>query len=275
MGDYSQIKMDQETFKLKWDSYSGSIHEVVSNLLKTGDFSDVTLVCDDQFRFKAHKFILKTCGPIFMNMLEEMDSSKTVIYLRGINPVVLKLILEFIYFGEASMDQGLIQEFLKVGKDLQVKQIEVEDYNTFENSKSPEHNQGFTSEGNNVSESDMEENINDGYESFLEDTEINNIDHTDNENEIEQEYTPEMKVTSLDGFKGIETDNMEKESLKTSLNNEVSSPFQCQQCGEVYFKKSLLFKHARHKHQDMKYFCTECDYQTTKVWSMKMHKEGV
>merc|ERR1712133_164021 len=218
MGDYNQIKMDHETFKLKWDSYSGSINEVVSNLLKTGDFSDVTLVCDDHFKFKAHKFVLKTCSPIFMNMLEEMDISKTVIYLRGINPMVLKLILEFIYFGEASMDQGLIQEFLKVGKDLQVKQIEVEDYNTFENSKSPQHNQGFTSKGYNDSESDMEENINEGYESFLEDTEINNIDHTDNENEIEQEYTPEMKVTSLDGFKGIakdpvETENVEKESL--------------------------------------------------------------
>merc|ERR1712126_224329 len=282
MGDYSQIKMDQETFKLKWDSYSGSIHEVVSNLLKTGDFSDVTLVCDDQFRFKAHKFVLKTCSPIFMNMLEEMDSSKTVIYLRGINPVVLKLILEFIYFGEASMGQGLMEEFLKVGKDLQVKQIEGEDYNTFKSSKSPQHNQEFTSEGNDVSESDVEENINYGYESFLEikDTEINNIGHTDNENGSEQEHTPEMKVTSLDGFKGnvndaMESENIEKESHKTSLNNEVSSPFQCQQCGEVYFKKSLLFKHARHKHQDMKYFCTECDYQTTKVWSMKMHKEGV
>merc|ERR1712133_94515 len=225
MGDYNQIKMDHETFKLKWDSYSGSTHEVVSNLLKTGDFSDVTLVCDDQFRFKAHNFILKTCSPIFMNMLEETDSSKTVIYLRGINPLVLKLILEFIYFGEAFMDQGLMEEFLKVGKDLQVKQIEVEDYNTFKNSKSPQHNQGFTSEGNNVSEIDMEENINYGYESFLEDTEINNIGHTDNENGREQEHTPEMKVTSLGGFKEnasdvMESENIEKESHKTSLNIE-------------------------------------------------------
>ena len=79
--------MANENFTLTWHSYTDHFQEVLSNLLDTGESSDVTLICDDQVKFKAHKFILKSCSPVFENILNETDDNlKSVVYLRGVNP---------------------------------------------------------------------------------------------------------------------------------------------------------------------------------------------
>ena len=115
--------MANEKFTLTWHSYADHFQGVLSNLFDTGDSSDVTLVCDDQVKFKAHKFILKSCSPVFESILNETNDSKTVVYLRGINQLELKPILNFIYTGQASFYQERMKNFLEVGKDLQIKDI--------------------------------------------------------------------------------------------------------------------------------------------------------
>ena len=74
-------------------------------------------------KFKAHKFILKSCSPVFENILNETRDSKSVVYLRGVNQLELKPILNFIYSGQASFNQERMKDFLKIGKDLQINQI--------------------------------------------------------------------------------------------------------------------------------------------------------
>ena len=284
--------MAEETFKLTRDSGSKFVQEVLCNLLTTGDFSDVTLVCDDQFKFKVHKFILKACSPIFMNMVDEMDNAKTVIYIRGINPLVLKPILEFIYNGKTSFNQDLLEEFVKVAKDLQVKEIIQGEVGNKDNISKGNNAVIPPEEKNNSYEVTVEENIDYDYESFLEikDIEIDNDDHFNNTNEnipdsaeltkpevpsdVCHSFTENTSAVTQNVEKENEIANFEKEKQET-LDKLVYSPFQCQQCDEVYLKKSQMFKHVKRKHQNMKYFCNECDYQTTRHWSMKMHKEGV
>ena len=115
--------MTRKKFNLTWNSYTQHFHNVLAKLFSSSELSDVTLVCDDQVKFKAHRFILKECSPVFKSILEELDQSKPVIYLRGINHLELKPILEFMYCGKASFYQERMKEFIKVGKDLQVKEI--------------------------------------------------------------------------------------------------------------------------------------------------------
>jgi len=115
--------MTNEKFTLTWHSYASHFQEVLSNLFDSGESSDVTLVCDDQVKFKAHKFVLKACSPVFESILQETNELKSVVYLRGVNELELKPILEFIYCGQASFYQERMKEFLKVGKDLQIKEI--------------------------------------------------------------------------------------------------------------------------------------------------------
>ena len=109
------VSMSNEKFTLTWHSYASHFQGVLSNLFDTGESSDVTLVCDDQVKFKAHKFVLKACSPVFESILDETNGSKSVVYLRGVNKLELKPILEFIYFGQASLYQERMKDFLKMG----------------------------------------------------------------------------------------------------------------------------------------------------------------
>merc|ERR1712025_423824 len=117
------LNMANEKFTLIWHSYTSHFQGVVSNLFDTGESSDVTLICDDQVKFKAHKFILKSFSPVFESILNEINDSKSVVYLRGVNQLELKPILSFIYSGQASFDQERMKDFLKIGKNLQIKEI--------------------------------------------------------------------------------------------------------------------------------------------------------
>ena len=59
-------------------------------MLDTGELSDVTLVFDDQVKFKLHKFALKACSPVFESIFQESFELKSVVYLRGLNQLELK-----------------------------------------------------------------------------------------------------------------------------------------------------------------------------------------
>ena len=96
----------------------------MGNLLTTGESSDVTLVSDDQVKYKAHKFILKQCSKVFESILEETCDTKSIVFLRGVNHLDLRCILEFIYCGQTTIDQDRMQDFLKAGKDLMVNEME-------------------------------------------------------------------------------------------------------------------------------------------------------
>ena len=115
--------MANEQFTLTWPSHSSHFQDVLANLLNTEESSDVTLVCDDQVKFKSHKFVLKACSPVFESILRESSEVQSVVYLRGVNQSELKPILDFIYYGQASFHQERMKEFLEVGKDLQIMEI--------------------------------------------------------------------------------------------------------------------------------------------------------
>ena len=71
-------------------------------------------------KFKSHKFVLKACSPVFESIFQENFELQSAVYLRGINQLELKPILDFIYSGQASFHQERMKEFLEVGKDLQI-----------------------------------------------------------------------------------------------------------------------------------------------------------
>ena len=153
--------MAGEKFTLTWHSYISHFQEALSNLLETGETSDVTLVCDDQVKFKAHKFILKACSPVFESILQETNELKSVVYLRGVNELELKPILQFIYSGQASFYQERMKEFLRIGKDLQIKEIkEVPDED--ENKDVEENIEDDTYE-DTIQEETLNDNINNIY----------------------------------------------------------------------------------------------------------------
>ena len=90
--------------------------------MDTQNFTDVTLISDDQQQYRVHKFILSACSTVFEKILTNSPSNSSI-YLRGIHHEELESILQFIYLGEATFFHERMNEFLNVAKDLDIKEI--------------------------------------------------------------------------------------------------------------------------------------------------------
>ena len=114
--------MHQEKYTLTWNAYSDHLRDMMKEMLND-DFTDVTLVCEDRKYIKAHKNILSACSPVFKDIVKLEQSSKQIIYLRGINFSELESIMQFIYLGEATFYEERMNEFLAVAKSLEIKEL--------------------------------------------------------------------------------------------------------------------------------------------------------
>merc|ERR1712035_175689 len=113
-----------EQFNLNWHTYSDHLKELMETLMNTNKSADVTLVCNDKTKFKAHKFVLSACSPGFQSIIDDLpNKDDSFIYLRGIEPQEMKSILQFMYLGQATFYQDRMNEFLDVANSLEIKEI--------------------------------------------------------------------------------------------------------------------------------------------------------
>ena len=106
---------------LQWNDFKENITSAFGILREDGDFSDVTLVCEDGKQFEAHRVTLATSSPFFQNILRRNKHSHPLIYMRGMKSDDLLAILDFIYCGEANVYQESLNSFLAIAEELQLK----------------------------------------------------------------------------------------------------------------------------------------------------------
>ena len=223
-------------FTLNWHSYNSHIKGVLGSLFHSGESSDVTLVSDDQVKFKAHKFVLKACSSVFESILDDTNDLKSIIYLKGVNKMELKPILEFVYTGQASFQQERMKEFLNVGKDLQIKTLK------------------------DISDEDKKPVIKE------------NLKKIDYEDLVLEEATSSHINDTVNEEKFISSTNIsETRKLDSSLSNSI----QCSQCDAVFTERYSMLSHLRYKHEGVKYPCSQCNYKATTTSSLKRHVESV
>ena len=112
-----------EKYTLNWHTFTDHLQLMFKDLYEEEKHSDVTLVCDDQTQFKAHKIVLRACSPVFKKIIDNNPSQHPLIYLRGIQSYEMESILQFMYLGEGKFYYERKGEFIKVAKDLEVKEI--------------------------------------------------------------------------------------------------------------------------------------------------------
>ena len=112
-----------EKYTLNWQTFTDHLQLMFKDLYEEEKHSDVTLVCDDQTQFKAHKMVLSACSPVFKKIIDNNPSQHPLIYLRGIHSYEMESILQFMYLGEGIFFYDRMGEFMKVAKDLEVKEI--------------------------------------------------------------------------------------------------------------------------------------------------------
>ena len=130
----SQMTNIDEQFCLKWNDFHNNVITSYSELQETNDFSDVTLVGEDNHQIQAHRVILSSSSPFFKSILKINNHFHPIIYMRGLKGKDLVGIVNLIYQGEANIFQDDLQSFLTLAEELQLKGI-TEYINTEERQK--------------------------------------------------------------------------------------------------------------------------------------------
>ena len=113
--------MSSEKFCLKWNDFQQNIVTSYTDLRKETNFSDVTLVCEENVEIEAHKIILSASSPFFNTVLKKNKHSHPMIYMRGLKAKDLVAIVDFMYQGEANIFQEDLDAFLALADELQIK----------------------------------------------------------------------------------------------------------------------------------------------------------
>ena len=69
--------MSSQKYNIKWHTYSDHLEDMLQGMMKSGLFTDVTLVCDDNKIFKAHKIVLSACSAVFERILNGIPQSSS------------------------------------------------------------------------------------------------------------------------------------------------------------------------------------------------------
>ena len=115
---------NSEKFCLKWNDFQQNITKSFGKLREDPDFSDVTLVCEDGQQLSVHKIILAASSPLFHNMFVQNKHGHPLVYMRGMKSEDLVSIIDFIYYGEASVNQEDLDKFLVLAEELKLKGLQ-------------------------------------------------------------------------------------------------------------------------------------------------------
>ena len=266
-------------------------------------FTDVTLVCEDNKKYRAHQAVLSTCSPFFKKIFTNLTyGNDTTIYLQGLQSSDIEVILHLIYLGEATIDKEKIYEFLKITKYLKISELngvspifESKPEKNRKNQKVVSRETDVVTRQASKDEGEEEENI----EAILGEAEINHgpIDtlllpnmgllemhaNKNGEKKIrnvkEGQVDPQTPDTSADSHI-IDTKiiNVDVKSMTSDGLN-----YFCQQCDFVGRKPKHVEHHMRSAHEGLEYafqyYCGKCEYKTKSQGNLsnhvKSHHEGL
>ena len=249
---------------LSWNDFESSASNTIRRLWLDQDFSDVTLVTEDERQFTAHKVVLITGSQLFRNLFTAAAHPSPLLFLPGVRSEQLKLLLEFLYIGECQLPECQLpehdlKEFLAVAAKLKISGL-VEDIDNIEEqqrSGSHEDKTGSRHEGNPKDVPLVEE------PEFI----------VDNENRI----ADERKVSSSpqeNATKGQVSESEEPKhdteisAAKTNKNTEF-----CKLCKETFANKICLIDHMKALHAETRHFCNLCERSYAQESNLVMHIE--
>ena len=120
-----------DTFCLKWADFKETVSTTFRSLREDTEFTDVTLACEDGIQVEAHKVILAASSPFFQKLLRRNKHPHPLIYMRGMKSEDLVAMMNFLYYGEANINQVNLDSFLAIAEDLKLNGL-TRDSNNFQ-----------------------------------------------------------------------------------------------------------------------------------------------
>ena len=239
-----------EKYNLKWHSYTDHLQKMLQEIME--EFTDVTLICDDKKKIRAHRNILAGCSPVFKSIFQSENVQNPIVFLKGINHADMESILQFIYLGEASFYQERMDEFLQAAKSLEIAEL---------STVSPESPNSNTDDHDGpAGEADDENEFEGKLEEFLETVKVRTISKSTGE--------------SSGSFQCQECEK--KFTVNGSLKRHVEAihggiKYKCQQCPKEYNQVDNLKRHVEAIHGGIKYRCQQCPKEYTQIDNLKTH----
>ena len=292
-----------ESFNLDWNEYSDHLKDLMIKMIKTTEYSDVTLMCDD-FQFKAHKSILSACSPELNKIISQTSEKNPVIYLRGVHSKELEALIEFMYLGRTRINAKDLPELLNVAQDLKIRGIG--DKKASKISNEPRDNGDWLSnddvmvveKNENISPKENQTGNPDKIESGAFDENIE-LDFDSelfgsneaNESKDDNDGNKKVKAENIDTAAKGETfdDTFEQcfplEEAKTNISEskpnkrgrprntdkEEKKGHECPECEKTFSQAGSLKIHMNSIHQKIRYNCNFCEKSSTTKDNLKKH----
>ena len=280
--------MNSEKFKVNWKSFSDHVSDMMVEMMRSSDLTDVTLVTDDKKQFRAHKFVLNSCSPVFRSIIASSHGKDANIYLRGIQHEEISSLLEFMYTGKASVTHERINEFLNVAKNLEIKELSA-GVQTFNNSNLPKFEEE-RNVGNDIMDTfmlpvaEVKENrkVLEYFSNGEKPTKGGPIYIEDKRQEpkMKQKMSPEIEYKSHNSIPEEQSLKC-KECSKEFSNKEIltkhfaaihkGEKYQCNLCERTFSTKSNIESHIKTVHERSKFPCPQCQKQFSNKKYLKTH----
>ena len=251
-----------EKFCLKWNDFQNNVSQSFGILRTEKEFFNVTLISEDESQFEAHKLVLAACSPFFKRILKNTHSLHPILYLSGVHSTILKSILDFIYNGEASMEQEHLEQFLTASQKLRLKGLLLssdEDVSANEVIVSdPESIQAF-------------QNINFGA------TTHQNIVEIPKKNSMFRPSNDQAFAMKPAAVKSYKIDQPTESELDEKISNmisrqEFSKKYQCHVCCKTLSDRTSAIFHSETHFPDLVYNCDLCNKTAKSRNGLRQHK---
>ena len=265
---------------LSRDDFSSSVCNSVRNLINDKDFTDVTLVSENDQQIKAHKVILSSNSKFFKTVLTMNNHQHPLIYLKGVQHKQLKQMMEFIYIGEVQICEPEVDSFVELGKDLGVEGLVEEELEEYLGDVDPEQLIPKVELDSSIDEKD------DMAYAFTIDDVVDVVDVVDGDTES----PPKKKLKRVKIKSEDEADGKDKHyrctqcdfstehnvSLKKHrLSKHDAVRFQCERCEKSYTDSSALLRHKKAVHDGFVYKCETCEKQFSDGGALTRHKKNI
>ena len=230
--------MSTDKYNLNWNGHKENSLVSFKEAHIQQEFTDVTLVTEDDKQIESHKFILGSSSPVFRKILISNPHPHPLIYLSGVKHEELKAIIEFMYLGETEVAQESFEHVMNIAVRFQVKGLS--------------------------EKSDLKEVINDEPE-----IQVVNINIKEEKIEVENSSTEYLNTNN-------EIDTSIKSAVEPSATSEKVLDCSCKRsiCDQCSYKtsdKRNFNRHVRTVHSSEILSCDNCDYQTKGVDNLRLH----
>lgn len=253
--------MSQKKVNFIWQTYSDHLKKMLRELQTDERSQDVTLVCHDHTKLKAHQVVLKSCSSVFASIFDEHQPNP-VIFLRGIQHQELELILQFMYHGEVTLYEDGLDEFLNVARILAVSEL-MNNCQLYQDTREFEKTENSSA----IADSSL-------FCPVSNESELDNLRALEDISNTERNKPNSVKEQNSQITQCPECDK--QFSSKSNCNVHYRSvhsgeKFSCNQCEFKSTQQSCLIRHIKSRHEGVSFPCKQCDYKATQQGHLKSH----